>query len=71
MVQRLNIEIWNNTRNLANAYYHWGAYTDSALEYTAEIIDAYHNLSGQITDELQLAVKLLEATGSGITVEEK
>ena len=71
MGQRLNIEICNNTRTLANAYYHWGAYTDSALEYTAEIIDAYHNLSGQITDELQLAVKLLEATGAGITVEEK
>ncbi len=71
MGQRLNIEICNNTRTLANAYYHWGAYTSSALEYTAEIIDAYHNLSGQITDELQLAVKLLEATGAGITVEEK
>ena len=71
MGQRLNIEICNNTRTLANAYYQWGAYTDSALEYTAEIIDAYHNLSGQITDELQLAVKLLEATGAGITVEEK
>ena len=71
MGQRLNIEICNSTRTLANAYYHWGAYTDSALEYTAEIIDAYHNLSGQITDELQLVVKLLEATGAGITDEEK
>lgn len=71
MGQRLNIEICNNTRTLANAYYHWGAYTSSALEYTSEIIEAYYNLSGQITDEFQLAVKLLEATGAGITDEEK
>lgn len=71
MGQRLNIEICNSTRTLANAYYHWGAYTDSALEYTAMIIDAYYNLSYQITDDLQLAVKLLEITGAGITDEEK
>ena len=58
MGQRLNIEICNNTRTLANAYYHWGAYTSSALEYTAKIIDAYYNLSDKITDDLELAVKL-------------
>ena len=71
MGQRLNIEICNNTRTLANAYYHWGAYTSSALEYTAKIIDAYYNLSDKITDDLELAVKLLEVTGAGVTDEEK
>ena len=35
MGQRLNVEIWNNGEVLANAYYHWSAYTESA----AHIVD--------------------------------
>ena len=31
MGQRLNIEIVNGETSLANAYYHWSAYTKSAL----------------------------------------
>lgn len=38
MGQRLNIEIMKNDKVLANAYYHWSAYTESALELCACII---------------------------------
>lgn len=34
MGQSLNIEIWNNGEVLANAYYHWSAYTESAAKIT-------------------------------------
>ena len=32
MGQRLNIEIKKDSKVLANAYYHWSAYTSSALQ---------------------------------------
>lgn len=37
MGQRLNIEIVDGNTTLANAYYHWSAFTFPALELTAEI----------------------------------
>lgn len=38
MGQRLNIEIMKGNKVLANAYYHWSAYTSSALELCKNII---------------------------------
>lgn len=43
MGQRLNIEIVNGETSLANCYYHWSAYTSSALGLTRQIIDAYYD----------------------------
>lgn len=39
MGQRLNIEIMKDNKVLANAYYHWAAYTGAALELCQCIID--------------------------------
>lgn len=32
MGQRLNIEIWKDGKVLANAYYHWSAYSVCAVD---------------------------------------
>ena len=42
MGQRLNIEIMDNGRPLANAYYHWSAYTETAIGLTKKILDNYN-----------------------------
>ena len=69
MGQRLNIEIVNGEKVLANCYYHWSAYTRSALELTKIIIEEYQDSDMDIG--IGLAVSLLEATGCGITEEER
>lgn len=68
MGQRLNIEIWNNGEVLANAYYHWSAYTESAAKITGQILK---NISDNCEFHTMYAVKLLEKTGAGINEYEK
>ena len=65
MGQRLNIEIVNGETSLANCYYHWSAYTVSALELTRRIIRAYYDSKSIVG--LKMAVELLEATGGGVS----
>lgn len=70
MGQRLNIEIidgWGMT--LANCYYHWSAYTGSAIELVETIIEASEDIA--CDSLLERAVKLLESTGAGINDFEK
>lgn len=69
MGQRLNIEIVNGETSLANCYYHWSAYTGSALNLTRQIIDAYYDSEAIIG--LKMAVDLLECTGGGVNESEK
>ena len=69
MGQRLNIEIVNGETSMANAYYHWSAYTKSALYLTKEIIDAFYGRSEPIS--LKMAVELLEVTGAGVNENEE
>lgn len=70
MGQRLNIEIKKKGEDkiLANCYYHWSAYTGSALELTKEIISNSINLQKNDTDTMK-AIKLLQSTGAGLTEE--
>ena len=65
MGQRLVIHIFNNEEELANAYYHWSAYTDSSIITTLQITAVYDDLKRKISDKKLLAIKLLEATGAG------
>lgn len=69
MGQRLNIEIYNGETPLANCYYHWSAYTDSALELTKEIIDGYYDSDKDAN--VKLAVRLFEQTGAGVNEAER
>jgi hypothetical protein len=62
MGQRLNIEIKNNDRTLANAYYHWSGYTESSLELTEAIIN--YIKKNEIKPDVESAIKLLEHTGA-------
>ena len=64
MGQRLNIEIWDDNKCLANAYYHWSAYTSSACNLVSEILNAMEEVPVEAT--IYYAVKLLEATGAGL-----
>ena len=63
MGQRLNIEIKSKGKVVANCYYHWSAYTRSALQLTKEIISNFDSI--QDNDDVERAVKLLESTGAG------
>ena len=75
MGQRLNIQIeandtdTNETKVLANCYYHWSGYTSSAMELVKEIVHSgVYNLD--ILDPVEKAIRLLEATGAGLAEDE-
>lgn len=68
MGQRLNIEIVQNGNTLANAYYHWSAYTSSSLQLTEMIIESVNEIHHQ--NAVVRAVRLLEKTGALLTTDE-
>lgn len=69
MGQRLNIEIVSNDTLLANCYYHWSAYTNSALTLTERIIEKFYDSDMNVS--VKNAVELLESTGAGINEQER
>lgn len=70
MGQRLNLEIVDNNGVLANSYYHWSAYTGSAIELTESALGAFYDSPEDIS-QLGLAVFMLQETGAGLYSEEK
>ncbi len=67
MGQRLIITIQKNEEDLAKIYYHWSAYTYSALLETKKVIDCIYNHEDETDKELQLRlIKFLEDNGGGI-----
>lgn len=77
MGQRLNIQIEmdipdsNESKVLANAYYHWSGYTSSAYELVKMIADSeYWNDNCTIMDPVEKAIRLLEVTGAGLCPDE-
>lgn len=66
MGQRLNIEIKKKGKTLANAYYHWSAYTGSAFGLTSEVVMYLRANKNTIKDERLLAIRALESTGAGV-----
>lgn len=71
MGQRLNVEIVSNGKLLANAYYHWDAYTGISLQRTDDILNKLNEIRESVKDDLDLAIKLLESTGAGINAVER
>ena len=65
MGQRLTIVVQNDGKNLACAYYHWGAYTKEAIRLTSLAVNAYNN-RWPGTDAIHTALGMLIATGAGI-----
>lgn len=68
MGQRLNIEIHENGKLLANAYYHWSGYTERAIELTNTILTKYNEMINE--GGLAAAIKLLQSTGAKIELDE-
>lgn len=71
MGQRLNIEIISGGETLANCYYHWSAYTSSALYLTKQIIERYEELYKGKQVGVKEAVEMLEYTGGGVDGDER
>ena len=69
MGQRLNIEIKKDSKVLANAYYHWSAYTSSALQMLGDILSGIDEVES--SSDIEQAVRLLELTGAGVTGRER
>ena len=70
MGQRLVVNIMKDGEAIANAYYHWSAYTSSAAAITNEICEIYEDTKRLARSDLELAVELLQATGAGLNEEE-
>ena len=67
MGQRLVVTVETNEKNLCNIYYHWSAYTYSALLHTKEIIDCIYNHKDETEEELLLRlIRFCERNGGGI-----
>lgn len=66
MGQGLSIEIINNGKTLANAYYRWSASSKAAAEL-ARIIVVGANIINKDDPELLQAIKLLELTGARLS----
>lgn len=67
MGQRLNLEIWNNGNVLANAYYHWSAYTSEAANVVKQALNYIKSNAIKNDNPLLYAIRVLEATGAGLT----
>ena len=77
MGQRLNIEIVKNGEILANSYYHWSGFSNSAINLTIEIINNFEYIKKYRVEEyikkqdLLFAIRLLEETAAGVNDIEK
>lgn len=68
MGQRLVVTIEKNEKAIAAIYYHWSAYTYSALLETEKIIDCIYNSTDETESELLLRlIRFCEDNGGGIT----
>ena len=64
MGQRLIITIVENGKALANAYYHWSAYTKAAMMLTEDVLLAISNYKKTMTNNKLIAIRALEKTGA-------
>lgn len=62
MGQRLNLEIIDGEKCLANAYYHWSGYSTSSLRIAKQACAVL--LRKDLEPTVQNAIKCLEATGA-------
>lgn len=68
MGQRLVVTINHLGKDLAKIYYHWSAYTYSALLETKKIVDCIYDHNDETEKELQLRlIRFCEENGGGIT----
>lgn len=67
MGQRLIITVKNNGEDLAKIYYHWSAYTVSALWEASKVAACIYNHKDETERELKLRlIRFIEENGGGI-----
>ena len=67
MGQRLVVTVEKDNKAICNIYYHWGAYTFSALLHTRDIINCIYNHNDETERELLLRlIHFCESQGGGI-----
>lgn len=67
MGQRLVVSVQNNGRELATIYYHWSAYTVSALYETETLVKCIFNHKDETEEELKLRlIRFCYENGGGI-----
>lgn len=67
MGQRLVVSIQNNGKELATVYYHWSAYTVSALWETSKLVRCIFNHKDETEEELKLRlIRFCYENGGGI-----
>lgn len=72
MGQRLVVTIQNEGRDIAAIYYHWSAYTHSALYETRKIINCIYNHLDETEDQILLKlIRFVEDDGGCIRGSEK
>jgi hypothetical protein len=72
MGQRLVITIHAFNEDIATIYYHWSAYTTSALQEARDIIDKVDWFNTSDKDELVLCItRYLESCGGGVDIRDR
>lgn len=67
MGQRLVVSIQNEGREIATVYYHWSAYTVSALWEVSKLVKRIFNHQDETEEELKLRlIRFCEENGGGI-----
>ena len=66
MGQRLVVTIQKNNQDIAKIYYHWSAYSISALEETREIINVLYDDDNEEKDLRLRLIRFCENSGGGI-----
>lgn len=67
MGKSLVITVQSGSENIARIYYHWSAYTRSALEEARDIIEYLDDIDPKTVPQIQLAlIRLCEKNGGGI-----
>ena len=71
MGQRLVVTIHKNDRDLCKIYYHWSAYSHSALYRARDIVNCIYNGEDETESELLLRlIKFCEENGGGIRADD-
>lgn len=70
MGQRLNISLESDGEVVANAYYHWSAYTRSAAYLVQSICEVWDEMKEENQSETEFACRLLHDTGASFNPEE-
>lgn len=71
MGQRLVVTINKNDRDICKIYYHWSAYSFSALKETQDIINRIYNSEDENESELLLRlIRFCEENGGGIRADD-